>query len=213
MVEQGDPAGIEFPIHELRTPAARRLADITGCLADLATAEAAATELLKLWPATATEGPDGIVPRSLWIAAVTSYARCFTGGVRSRVRRELVEPLAEGALETHDYFYGLRDKHVAHSVNAFEQTAVGVSLDPTTDYEPAGVASISMIRVLETREVTATFLTLVNLVQAELTRQYEDAKDEVLQEAHAMDRMDLRAKPTIRLVAPPEGTVTAARAR
>ena len=60
---------------------------------------------------------------ALIFSGVVSYARCFKSGVR-KVRLDPSQLAATGVafdLEIHDYLIALRDKHVAHSVNDFEE--------------------------------------------------------------------------------------------
>jgi hypothetical protein len=62
--------------------------------------------------------PDNVQSTALIFSGVVSYARCFMTGVRAQL-----ELKTAGAVdfEIHDYLMNLRNKHVAHSVNDFEE--------------------------------------------------------------------------------------------
>lgn len=100
--------------------------------------------------------PDGqnSLSKALIHAGTMSYARSFAGGVRGfRLSADFFVAIWNAAdSELHDYLYALRDKHVAHSVNAFEQsTTVGVVVtDPelrllSTNPSGVGVTKLSMV--------------------------------------------------------------------
>lgn len=92
--------------------------------------------------------------KALIHAGVVAYARPFSGGVRGwRGDKEYFSPAwTPEVVSLHEYLYSLRDKHVAHSVNAFERaTACGVVvLDQSlrlVDTNPSGVGltKLSMV--------------------------------------------------------------------
>ena len=75
---------------------------------------------------------DPVLRRALLVAAVVAYARCFKSheGVRIGFDESELEGIAkgkEGLPDLHDFYIDLRDKHFAHSVNAFELASVGVT--------------------------------------------------------------------------------------
>jgi hypothetical protein len=59
----------------------------------------------------------------LWNAAVVAYGRAFNGGVRHGAR-VFIDKLDEDETKSHEYFLDLRNKHVAHAVNGYEDTIV-----------------------------------------------------------------------------------------
>lgn len=59
----------------------------------------------------------------LWNAAVVSYGRAFNGGVRHGAKVS-TEQFDESEIEAHDYFLNLRNKHIAHAVNGYEDTTI-----------------------------------------------------------------------------------------
>jgi len=59
---------------------------------------------------------DGLV-----IAAIIRYARCFNKAKRFGLTEENISSLPEHLLDFHKHFHTLRSKHLAHSVNVYEQ--------------------------------------------------------------------------------------------
>lgn len=59
---------------------------------------------------------DGLV-----IAAIIRYARCFNKSKRFALAEKDISTLSPKLLQFHRYFYTLRSKHLAHSVNVYEQ--------------------------------------------------------------------------------------------
>lgn len=211
--EQADPTGIVFPLHSMSGPEAEHLADAAGSLADLRFSERAVSALLDMWAPDATEGPDGTIPRSLWIAAIVSYARSFKGGVRHSTADALIDGLGGGARDTHAYFLTLRDGHIAHSVNALEQTAVGVFLSDQPEAIPQGVGSVSVFRILEDRETTTDFQTFVRHLADAMTVRCEELQVAVLEAASRLTRDERSTLPTVRLAAPDPATLANRRPR
>jgi hypothetical protein len=102
---------------DLHIPEAKLLADLTGIRADLTNARDYALALKKLMVA---EKPDWTLVEPLSIAIAVAYSRAFTTGVRARLDDTDLTALTSAQREAHDHLRAYRDKHVAHSVNAFE---------------------------------------------------------------------------------------------
>jgi hypothetical protein len=64
------------------------------------------------------------------VAALISYSRCFTSGVRKINLASIVETAPEQIRKSHEFFTHLRNKHVAHSVNGLEENDVIVEVGP-----------------------------------------------------------------------------------
>ena len=52
---------------------------------------------------------------------IIKYGKCDKEGVRKRIPRTIIGKLPKKAQKTHNFFVNLRDKYIAHSVNAFEE--------------------------------------------------------------------------------------------
>jgi hypothetical protein len=102
---------------DLHIPEAKLLADLTGIQADLTRARETADQLNKLM---SSEKPDWSLVEPLSIAVAVAYSRPFMSGVRTSLKDEDLSMLSREQREAHDHLRAYRDKHVAHSVNAFE---------------------------------------------------------------------------------------------
>jgi hypothetical protein len=99
---------------ELRIPEAARLADLSGISWDLRSAREFA-EILT------AEKPDWQLVEPLSIAVAVMYSRPFMQGARRWLGNKDLAILTPEQRAAHDYLRFYRDKHVAHSVNAFEE--------------------------------------------------------------------------------------------
>ena len=63
------------------------------------------------------------------IGCIVQYARCFASGVRRPLNIDFLADAPEEIKKSHEYFYGIRDKHIAHSVNYSEDNAVMVEFE------------------------------------------------------------------------------------
>jgi hypothetical protein len=108
--------------HVFSSPDATDLADLFSINQDL---ETVAGLLARL----ATVKNDTVTSSGLFVAALITYRRCFNTGVRVNLKRDDVVALPRNAIELHDYLVNLADKLAAHSVNAFEQTVVGIIVE------------------------------------------------------------------------------------
>ncbi|MGB5098913.1 MAG: hypothetical protein WBN82_13500 [Porticoccaceae bacterium] len=103
---------------DLNMAEAARLADLSGILWDLRQAQEFAKLLSDESGATK---PNWQFVAPLSIAATVMYSRPFSGGVRHRLGEDDLKTLTPKQRQAHDYLRAYRDKHVAHSVNPFEQ--------------------------------------------------------------------------------------------
>lgn len=75
------------------------------------------------------------------------YARSFSSGIRARLPKQILQGLLPTLLDDHKWFKALRDKYVAHSVNAFEENMVVAYLAP----EELGTREVQSISVQQHR--------------------------------------------------------------
>jgi hypothetical protein len=93
---------------------AEEIAIIGSCLADMKRSLAACLMIGKL--------PQLDVKEMLLTSAIIDYSRCFVSGVRASVElRSYKERLPDELAPIHDEVLHLRNKLIAHSVNAAEQ--------------------------------------------------------------------------------------------
>jgi len=97
---------------------AQRLADLTGISYDLEKAKEYATRFI-----TELGKPkyDFVLVEALSIAALIQYSRAFVSGVRTEGNLD-IKMLGKEQKEMHERLKFWRDKHIAHSVNAFEES-------------------------------------------------------------------------------------------
>ena len=65
---------------------------------------------------------------ALSIAACISFARCFSSGVRQSLDSDLLSAVDIEINTLHNFVLDFRNKHIAHSVNSFEENSVTVHL-------------------------------------------------------------------------------------
>lgn len=145
------------------------------------------------------EGPpdadiEDYVDRSLWIAALITYARCFGGGVRHPLPVSLFKRTpGMDYTDLHNYYYNMREKHAAHSVNSLEAHDAVVSLDRKPDGS-LHVRSLKMVHLTLTSSHHSEVQQLGSL--ADYARQYakeiyEDVSQRVLQKARGLSQEEL----------------------
>jgi hypothetical protein len=124
----------------LNIPEACLLADLVSQAEDLQ----ATADLCDLALAESSKGSSVVgVSEALTNAAVVRYSRCFAKPVRTKIPNSLLDKLPENQNTDHKYFLALRNKYIAHSVNAFEETKIVAYLVPE-DIGPRGVESIGI---------------------------------------------------------------------
>ncbi|NIH86597.1 hypothetical protein [Amycolatopsis granulosa] len=100
----------------------------------------------------AEEDHDSLLIRAMWSSALVAYKRCFERGKRTGLTIEDVRSLAlQGEVEGwHQFLLDMRDKHVAHSVNPFEEVRVGAIIDE--EGHGVGAAFVSLFYMSATPE-------------------------------------------------------------
>jgi len=73
-----------------------------------------------------SDSDGAIVSDALFTLSLIAYRRCFASGVRSGLKRSHILAIGHNAEELHDYLIAQANKLAAHSVNAFEESKVGV---------------------------------------------------------------------------------------
>ena len=103
---------------QIDLPEATDLADLTGIQIDLATARDFAKMVNEIFE---SEKPDLSLVDPLSTAVLVRYSRAFVTGVRTRLGEDALQHLNAAQRQKHDQLRAFRDKHIAHSVNAFEE--------------------------------------------------------------------------------------------
>jgi hypothetical protein len=135
------------------TAEARELGDLAGSVKDMETA----FELCRRLEAVLGASPiDVALVDALSTAIVIRYARSFNKAVRTGLPTELVNQLSPELQTLHQRICALRDKHVAHSVNPFEENIVVVLVQETPDPPALGTVDVRHGRWLGFDQTLAT---------------------------------------------------------
>jgi hypothetical protein len=134
---------VENPIAKVDYEEAKKLADLGAIIQDLGFTMKTCSRLKKLLK---EESQDSLLIESMWTAALIRYARCFATGKRIGLSESIFDGLVGEPHEIHKIYIDLRNKHIAHSVNPFEQMVVGLVLSPQSSHarKVIGVATLSM---------------------------------------------------------------------
>jgi len=194
---------------------ARILAEAVSIEADLGFT----IDALGQWLEVIDAGPDShsavIHARALWSAAVVAYARAFGGRLRAGgaplVSRQLLVGAGEGATEFHDWVLGLRNKHVAHSVNPYEQTSVGIVLSGDQPPLVVGIAYLQSMHVGPDRNGVEQFRRLTGWVLETVRARRKSLEVDALAAADQLGGAEISRKPKLRNVIPGPRDATTAR--
>ena len=134
---------VKNPIVEVNFDEAKVLADLGAIVQELDSIMKMCLRLKKLLE---EESKDSLLIESLWTTALIKYARCFNTGKRFGLDESILNGLKGEAHKAHKFYLDMRDKHIAHSVNPFEQTQVSLVLSPKDSHEKkvVGVAILSI---------------------------------------------------------------------
>jgi len=171
---------------DFQVPEAQRLADLTGVSYDLGMV----TDICHTYLNYKERGDiaDLWQKQSLCMTAVTMYMRTATSGVRAGVTAEHLAKLNDTQQTQHSHFKNLRDKWVAHSVNAFEETNVVVYLTPI-ERGPRGISQVQAqhrftctLSYVEAISLTELAQALKVIIDAEIFQE----KDRLLRYANSL---------------------------
>jgi hypothetical protein len=183
------------------TAAAQRLADLISLQDDLDFILLACQRLLTM---DGEMKPDPVVARALWSASLVAYSRCWATGTRVGLPIELLDSFDGDPHGFHNHMLQLRNKHIAHSVNPFEDVRVGLVLSPEEDENRAvvGVAQLLQKLVGFEHEALIHLGTLVTAIRNAVSEMFDEQKDVVLKEGQAASWDDIIKKPPVGLVTP-----------
>jgi len=150
---------------------------------------------------TSSVGEEDYVSRSLWIAALVTYGRCFHHGRRKHLNESDFEGQSEEVLQWHRYFKDTRDKHVAHSVNPFEESATGVSIVDRESDAPRvdGAGVVYLLRAGEPVEVVEQLRRHAAWLQQVVYQRYNEAIQKVIDKANSLSKEELCQLPPLEM--------------
>lgn len=193
-----------LPVVRLNTEHAKRLADIAGIHEDLKFTVQVCERLFNL---NENSDEDGLLKEALWAAALVSYVRCFAEGKRYGLSEDTLQAAGDKAFEVHRHFVNLRNKHIAHSVNPFEQVEVGVVLSEPNRKERKveRVVTFGLKLVSMNKPAVQGLLTLAATLLDEIKAQARELEEVVHSEASQIPYDELVQYPPLRIRAPHAG--------
>jgi hypothetical protein len=178
------------PIARLKFDEARELAHLAAIYQDLGFAVQATKTLAELLR-SGTDNP--ILQRSLFTAALVAYVRCFSSGKRVSLSPDIFASLPGEPLVCHQQYKDTRDKHIAHSVNPFEEMLVGAVLAPPESEQKVveGVACLTATLQSYDADGVEQLGRLALFAQQHVGRQCKALEQHVLEVAKTLDIADL----------------------
>lgn len=179
----------------------RNLADLGSILQDLTFTIEICKRLIQLLK---DDSQDPVLLESFWTAALIHYVRCFTSGKRYGLSKGIFEDLPGDAIEVHEFYKNLRDKHIAHSVSPYEQPEVGLILSPKDSGEKKviGVATLSMRHICTTVEGVKDLSRLATVLRKKVATLAKECEDKVLEVGKSLPIDELYSRTRLRTVAP-----------
>ena len=107
-------------------PVETPIAAIHGWVDDISSAHELARRLVQ---EAERESADLLVVDALSAAAVVRYCRCFSSGIRQRLRIDELPSASAADIAFHERIRRVRDRHVAHPVNQQEVHALYLMVD------------------------------------------------------------------------------------
>lgn len=198
------------PVFVYESDEADRLATIVSTQVDLAFVESCCKKLLDL------EEEEGVLKRALWSAALIAYVRCIWDGRRRWLHDMIKERIAElpgEPLVFHQWIKDMRDKNIAHSVNAFEEAQIGLllPLEDAPEEEVQGVCVFTLSMVSGGTQDIENLMRVTQVLLPFLQEEKERTEGRITEEVADTSLQELRAHPMLRLTAP--GSEQAGRAR
>jgi len=189
------------PIAEVDFEEAKKLADLISIAQDLGSVMKTCSKLKVLLE---DNSRDSLLIENLWTSALIRYARCFASGKRYGLDETIFEDLQGEALKVHNMYMNLRNKHIAHSVNPFEQIKVGVVLSPeeSQDKKIIGVATLLMKQISLDREGVHQLGLLSKVILEKVREMAKQYEQKTLEISKTFPIKDLYKCARPRLVAP-----------
>lgn len=198
LTQRGETLHIEefkdaVKVVKLTSHGARRTADLALHKLDL---EFARDTLLAINAAGAI-GPTA--QEALWRSSIIHFAKCFGKGSRTQLcPKKVYRSLPAAALEWFYHFKKIRDKHIAHDVNAYMQALPGAIVnDGTKGYKIEKIISfIATNPTLDQHHYKALF----DLVEAALNwviEEHDKWCDQLTQELEKEEHSALLSRPAL----------------
>jgi hypothetical protein len=185
----------QLPTKQFKSDDAREYADLLSVFNDLNFVLYATDRLLQEL-AKPDHQRDAVALRAYWSAATVAYIRCFGSGKRHGLKPTIFDSLDDTAA-AHQHIKDTRDKHVAHSVNAFEEVKVGFVLGAAPTASAEGVAHLSMFRMCDNESGVRNLQILAQHALAAVRPRIETLKNALLVVGQKMRRSELDKLPNL----------------
>jgi len=192
---------IENPIAKVEYEEVKKLADLGAIIQDLGFTMKTCSRLKKLLE---EKSQDSLLIESMWTAALIRYTRCFASGKRFGLSESIFNGLKGEPHKVHKMYIDLRNKHIAHSVNPFEQMEVGLILSPLNSNERkiVGVAKLSMRHICPDIEGVHQLGLLAKVLLERVCELAKQQEKKVLEKGRSIPIDELYNRPRLRMVAP-----------
>ncbi|MDD5551600.1 MAG: hypothetical protein PHI88_00325 [Candidatus Pacebacteria bacterium] len=192
---------VDNPIVKVDYEEAKKLADLGAIVQDLSFVMKTCSRLERLLK---EKSKDSLLIENMWTAVLIRYARCFADGKRFGLSESIFDNLNGEPHKAHKFYLDLRDKHIAHSVNPFEQVAVGLILSPQNieSKKIIKVVTMTMRHMITDIEGVHQLGCLAKVLLEEacnIAKQYEK---EILKKAKSIPIDGLYNYPRLRMIAP-----------
>lgn len=140
-------------------------------------------------------GTSGHLEKALYTAALVAYMRCFGTGVRqNKLDEGIFSGDAEHMLERHRYWKDTRNKHIAHSVNAFDITkgAAWIGRLDTDEPEVRHVGVILMFRSTDSVDDVRWLVKVATYAQTIAFGRMDRANKELDERVRGLSSEDLK---------------------
>jgi len=202
----------ELPIAKANSSEAQKLADLFAIIQDFRTIMQICSRLKNLLD---ENSKDHILIESLWISALIKYARCFAAGKRFGLSKDIYQKFQGEPLKAHQFYIDLRNKHIAHSVNPFEQMEVGFVLSSANEPEKkiVGVSTLSMRHIVTDKAGVQQLGMLSKIAHDKMCSLAKETEQRVLEEGEKIPIKELYKIARPRLIAPGPDLVNKARSK
>ncbi|MEQ1722283.1 MAG: hypothetical protein ABL930_03850 [Pseudobdellovibrio sp.] len=194
-----------FPIHKIEIPEAVELASYSGFFQDLTFTCDTFRYLLDNF-----DQLDTLLQKSLWSTALISYARCFAHGRRLQLTPSIYDGLEGDPHGCHEYIIGMRNKHIAHSVNPFEEISAGAVL---INDQVEGIATIAVSHFVGDKAGVENLYRLTIFAREFVAKKCRELQDKCLIAAKQIPVETIKQGADLRYVAPSPEAVNQVRGR
>lgn len=201
----------QLPVVKVAGREAAKLADTASVLQDLGFVVEVCSRLVTLMESG--DDCDSLLIEALWSAALVAYVRAFATGVRHGLSEDDVSGLPGEPVAVHRWYKDLRDKHVVHSVNPYEEVSVGAILSVDEPKVVEGVAVLSRQLMVGDTQTVSQLRWLASTLRKSIAKRGKEQQDVVLEWLKSLPIESLENNEPLRSYVPGPAQVRDARSR